>query len=106
MKRLQLLFVSLLATAPLASATSSFDPEALGRMKAVMELCSRASPEKAADYLLQMKAAIGDASKEMYDKAAQTDAYRQAYDSVRSDLGGRAPADRASACNSYLSSAN
>jgi len=90
----------------LAWADFPFDVGKLGHMRAVLEICSRASPQAATYYMLQIKSLIGDASKSVVDEAARTDEYQQAYQSVRSDLSSLTKDGLEQECVSYLGSAN
>ncbi len=99
------LMAGLLCATAAIDAQAAVDPAALGHMKAVLALCTRSNPQKASEYLLQMKSMIGDATREAVEQASRTDAYAGAYESVRSDLGSRAPEDVGRVCDSYLSSA-
>ena len=100
------LTAGLLCGTALVDAQAAIDPATLGHMKAVLALCSRSNPQKASEYLLQMKSMIGDATREAVEQASRSDSYASAYESVRSDLGSRAPEDVGRVCDSYLSSAN
>lgn len=90
-------------TSPSALAQSTFDPGTLGYMRAVLALCSKSDWQEASQYLLKMKSMIGNASRQTVEKAEKSEAYRIAYQSVRSELSNRDPRDRAAACSSYLS---
>jgi len=82
-----------------------FDVGKLGHMRAVLEMCSRASPQAATYYMLQIKSLIGDASKDVVARAARTDEYQQEYQSVRSDLTSLTQEGLKQECVSYLESA-
>lgn len=91
---------------PVALAELPFDAAKLGHMRAVLEVCSKVAPREASNYLLQMKSLIGKATKAMVDEAARTDEYQAAYQSVGSELSGKSHDELASACTSYLATAN
>lgn len=104
MKRFKGWSILLLSLAsPSAPAQSTFDPGTLGHMRAVLELCSKSDWQEASQYLLQMKSMIGNASRQTVEKAEKSEAYRIAYQSVRSELSNRDPRDLAAACSGYLS---
>lgn len=85
-----------------ALADATVDPETLGHMKAVLDTCSKVNRQEASQYLLQMKAMIGAASRDSVNTAEKTQAYQIAYQSVRSELTNSDPQDFAAACNAYL----
>ena len=87
-----------------ALADFPFDAGTLGRMKGILDTCSSASPQKASAYLLQMKSLIGDAKKAAVDEATGTEEYKQAYESIRSELGNMPPDEVSQACNGFLTS--
>lgn len=89
----------------LALADTTFDAAQLGRMQGILSACSRVSPRQASNYLLQIKAFIGDASKESVDQAARTDEYQQAYQAVTNELRAMEKEDRERACASYFAAA-
>jgi len=100
-----MVFVSVMLCSPLVSAEYPFDVGELGHMRAVLEMCSRASPQAATYYMLQIKSLIGDASKDVVDKAARTDKYQQEYQSIRSELSSLTQDGLKQECTSYLGSA-
>jgi len=100
------LAIATVAFAVAVSATPEFDPATLGHMQAVMASCGQVDRQEASQYLLEMKAMIGDATKSEVDKIAKSQAYRIAYRSVRDDLKDRPPKELAAACSVYLSEAN
>jgi hypothetical protein len=89
-----------------ALAEIPFDPGRLGQMKGVLEVCSRVAPRAASEYLLQMKAVIGSATKAMVDEAARTEEYQQAYQSVRSEFSSLSQDGIVASCTSYLAATN
>lgn len=107
MKRLNagVILVSLLFTVN-ALAEATFDPETLGHMKAVLDNCGRVNRQEASQYLLQMKAMIGPASRDSVREAERTQAYQIAYQSVRAQLDNTAPRDLALTCRAYLAERN
>jgi len=96
----------LMACVPPVSAAIDFDPATLGHMKGVLESCSGVNRQAASQYLLQMKALIGTASKQEVAKIRKTRAYQAAYQSVRAELSNREPQALASTCASYLAERN
>jgi len=100
-----MLLVSVMLCSSLAWAEFPFDVGKLGHMKAVLEMCSRASPQAATYYMLQIKSLIGDASKDVVARAARTDEYQQEYQVVRSDLSSLTQEGLKQECLSYLESA-
>ena len=104
MKMLHLIVA--LAWTSVVLAEQTIDAWTLGQMQGTLEVCSAVSPQDAAQYLLQMKALIGNATKDMVDEARRTADYQQAYQSTRSDLTGMTPASRASACKAGLATSD
>jgi len=103
MKLMHTLVLSgLIAAATAASAETSLDNWKLGRMQGILDMCRSASPQQATQYLLQMKSAIGDATRQMVNQAAKTEQYQQAYQQVRAELSGMAHTERAQACQAYM----
>ncbi len=107
MKRLHagVILVSLLFALN-ALAEAPFDPETLGHMKAVLDSCGRVNRQAASEYLLQMKAMIGPATRDSIKKAERTQAYQIAYQSVHSQLANSDPQDFAVICKAYLAGGN
>jgi hypothetical protein len=99
---LMLVFGGAVGYTPIALAEPSFDAGQLGRMRGILDLCARVSPHDAAQYLLQMKALIGDAPKATVDDATKTDEYQQAYQSITAELRNMGPNEMVQACNFYL----
>jgi hypothetical protein len=95
-----------MACPPVALADLPFDAGKLGHMKGILDVCSKATPRGASDYLLQMKAMIGAATKAMVDEAAKTEEYQQAYQSIRSEFSNMAQDEVVAACTSYLTTKN
>lgn len=87
---------------PAAMAGNSLDAWTLGHMQGVLEVCRGVVPQQATQYLLQMKSTIGDATRSMVNEAAETEPYRQAYASVRSELGAMAREEMTQACLAYM----
>jgi len=100
-----MLLVSIMMCSSSVWAEFPFDVGKLGHMRAVLEMCSRASPQAATYYMLQIKSLIGDASKDVVARAARTDEYQQEYQSVRSDLTSLTQEGLKQECVSYLESA-
>lgn len=90
------------ACAPAVLAEATFDPATLGHMKAVLENCNKVNRQQASQYLLQMKALIGGATKEDVDRASKTQAYQVAYHEVSDELRDRSPQELDAACSAYL----
>lgn len=99
------LLVTTVACPSLAVAETTFDAAQLGRMQGILSVCGRVSPRQASTYLLQIKAYIGDASKESVDQATRTDEYQQAYQAVTSELHSMEKEDLERACGSYFAAA-
>ncbi len=95
-----------MAVLSLALADPSIDAGQLGRMKGILEVCGRVDTRDASQYLLQMKALIGNATKQEVDQAAKTDEYQQAYQSIAAELNNMDPDSMAQACSGYLSASN
>ena len=96
------MLVGVITAATAAMAQTSLDGWKLGHMQGVLDMCRRAVPQQATQYLLQMKSAIGDATRQMVNQAAKTDQYQQAYQQVHAELNGMAYAERAQACRAYM----
>lgn len=92
-----------MAVLSLALADPAFDAGQLGRMKGILEVCGQVNARDASQYLLQMKALIGNATKEEVDQAAKTDEYQQAYQSITTELNNMDPDAKVQACSGYLS---
>ena len=103
MKKSHLLCLGIMLGMPIVSTAQSFDPGTLGHMKAVLDSCGRVNPQKASQYLLQMKAVIGGATKSEINQPAKTQEYQAAYQSVHEKLGGLTQEGVAAQCESYLS---
>ena len=88
------------------TAATPINAGKLGHMKAVLEMCSRTSPQEASTYLLHMKTLIGDASRTAVNKAMRTDEYQEAYQSIHSEFSSLSESGIADACSSYFSSEN
>lgn len=101
LKRL-IIFIAMVISAQQGTAATGFDPATLGHMKGVLEMCGATNRQAASQYLLQMKALIGSATRQEIDKVRKTQAYQVAYQSVRNELSNRSPQELASACSSYL----
>lgn len=107
MRRLKTGFLlATLIVAANASAESTFDPETLGHMKAVLDICGRVDRQAASQYLLQIKAMIGSASKGNVKQAQRRQAYQIAYQTVQSELANRSPQDFDKMCRAYLTEGN
>ena len=107
MKILQVIVLAGAMIGPaVALADFPFDAGKLGRMKGILDVCSKATPRQASAYLLQIKSLIADTTKDMVNQATKTDEYQQAYQSIRSELSNLAPDDVAASCTSYLTTAN
>jgi len=98
-------FVFIACVTP-ASAAVDFDPATLGHMKGVLESCGSVNRQAASQYLLQMKALIGSASKQEVAKIRKTPAYQAAYQSIRAELSNLEPQALTSTCASYLAERN
>ncbi len=101
-----LVLAGVMAYPQFALAESTVDAAQLGRMQGILNVCTRVNPREASKYLLQIKALIGDASKQAVDQAARTEEYQQAYQAVTEELKNMAPDEMAQACNRYLTAAN
>ncbi len=101
-----LVLAGVMAYPQLALAESTVDAAQLGRMQGILNVCTRVNPREASKYLLQIKALIGDASKQSVDQATRTEEYQQAYQAVTEELKNMAPDEMAQACNRYLTAAN
>lgn len=102
MKILHVLALGGMLVATPTWAASSVDAGKLGHMRGVLDTCTRVNPQQASQYLLQMKAMIGDATKQMVDEAAQTDEYQQAYQSVTDELHDMSADEMSKNCSLYL----
>ncbi len=103
MKRMHVIVLAgVMAYVPGAVAESTVDAAKLGRMQGILNVCTRVNPREASHYLLQIKAMIGDASRQAVEQAARTDEYRQAYQAVTDELRNMPPDEMAKACNEYL----
>lgn len=98
-----LIFGGTMAFTSLAHANTSFDAGQFGHMKGVLDVCSRVYLRESSAYFLEMKAMIGDATKEMVNEAAATGEYQQAYQHVLAELSSMTPEEMAQACTAYLS---
>lgn len=98
--------VMAMAYSTLSQADTSFDIRHFGRMKGILSTCTSVNPREASKYLLQIKALIGDATKETVDQVTRTEEYQQAYQTVTAELGSMVQDDMAKACNDYLASTN
>ncbi len=101
-----LVFAAVMAYSEATLADSTVDAAQLGRMQGILNVCAKVNPRDASKYLLQIKAVIGDASKQAVDHAAKTDEYQQAYQAVTEELKNMAPEEMVQACNRYLSTTN
>ncbi len=107
MKTMQVsVLVLAMASSTLSLADTSFDTRQFGRMKGILNACTSVNPREASRYLLQIKALIGDATKETVDQVTRTEEYQQAYQTVTEELGSMVQDDMAKACNNYLASTN
>lgn len=102
MKVMQFIVFSSILSVSSAQADASFDPAKLGKMKGILEVCTKVNPQLAGGYFLQMKSLVGYASKEKVDEAQSTDEYRQAYQSVSDELNNMDQEEMVKACNAYL----
>lgn len=99
-------FVIAMSFPTITLADPSFDVSQFGRMKGILSACSSVHPLEASKYLLQIKALIGDATKETVDQASRTEEYKQAYQAVTEELGNMGQDEMAQACTDYLGKAN
>lgn len=107
MKILYILLCAGVATGPaVAQAGLPFDAGKLGQMKALVDVCSKATPREASKYLLQTKSLIGNATKQTVDEAAATEEYQQAYEAIRSKFSNLSQDGIVDACTSYLTTMN
>jgi hypothetical protein len=106
MKLTHIMVIAGLACTSAVLADVPFDTGRLGRMKGILDACSRTNPQKASTLLLEMKTLIGDSTKAVVDEATRTEEYRQAYESIRSEIGNLSPDQVAGVCSAYLASSN
>ncbi len=105
MKTLRMCVIAAALVCPaLALAEGTVDAAQLGHMQAVLKSCSRVDPRQASSYLLQIKALVGDATKEEVDQATRRDEYQQAYQAVTDELAGMDKEAMERACANYLAS--
>ncbi len=106
MKAMQFsVLVVAMAYSTMGLADSSLDAAQFGRMKGILNACGRVNPQQASKYLLQIKALIGDASRETVDQAARTPEYQMAYQAVTEELGNMGQDEMTRACTGYLATA-
>ncbi len=97
-----LVLAGVMACSPVALAESTVDAAKLGRMNGILNVCTSVNPQQASKYLLQIKALIGDATKQAVNAATKTEEYQQAYQTVTEELKNMAPDEMSQACNRYL----
>ncbi len=95
-----------MAVLSLALADPAFDAGQFGRMKGILDVCGRVNARDASQYLLQMKAMIGSATKAEVDQAAKTDEYQQAYQAITTELNNMDTDAKVQACSGYLSASS
>ncbi len=100
-----LILAGVIASPSLAHANTSFDAGQFGHMKGVLDICGKSNLREASAYLLEMKAMIGDATKEMVNEATSTGEYQQAYQGILAELSSMTPDEMAHACTAYLTPA-
>ncbi len=96
------LFSAAIAGSMVVHADAPIDAAQLGHMKGLVDVCGRVAPRDASQYLLQLKATIGDASRETVAQVSRSQEYQQAYQAVSAELKGMAPDEMARACSAYL----
>lgn len=101
-----ILVAAAVAASTLVLADPEFDAGQLGRMRGILESCSRFDSVGASHYLLQMKTVIGNATKQEVDEAMKTDSYQEAYRTVVTELANMDPDEREKACTGYLTVSN
>ncbi len=105
MKKSYVLALAALIGGPqVCCAAPALDAAQLGRMKGIVDVCSRVNAQQASRYFLQMKDLIGDASRETMTQVTRSDEYQAAYQSVTSELNGMGRAEMGRACADYLGS--
>ncbi len=106
MKTMLAVFLPMAAYPALALADPAFDVAQLGRMNGILKVCGRVNPQQASKYLLQIKALIGDATRETVDEATRSEQYQQAYEAITDELGNLGPDELVQACDRYFASSN
>ncbi len=107
MKTVHMILVAAsIVASSLVLADPGFDAGELGRMRGILDTCSKFNAVDASHYLLQMKSLIGNASRQEVDEAMKTGAYQDAYQAVITELGNMDPNEREKACSGYLSVSN
>lgn len=103
MKTVHLILVAAaVAASTLVLADPGFDAGQLGRMRGILDTCSKFDAVGASHYLLQMKSVIGNATKQEVDEAIKTDTYQGAYQAVVTELANMDPDEREKTCTGYL----
>ncbi len=101
-----ILVAAAIVASSLVLADPGFDVGQLGRMRGILDTCSKFNAVDASRYLLQMKSLIGNASKQEVDEATKTGTYQEAYQAVVTELDNMDLNDREKACTGYLTVSN
>ncbi len=101
-----ILVAAAIAASTLVLADPGFDAGQFGRMRGILDTCSKFDAVGASHYLLQMKSLIGNATKQDVDEAMKTETYQEAYQAVVTELANMDPDGREKACTGYLTVAD